>query len=333
MGATKNLAIEENEKFTDEAQQFSNQEQEESPRYKLIGKLMRREIHLSYSKLKHLSSPVNFIDAILNPPKRNAGMSLGTLVDCLLLTEDKFDEQFTVIDETPTTDKQTEFVTLVFEKMKLEPISNLDAKFAEAVSEGFGRVKTDQLKPYIIATLQGKECISKSDFSKAKKIVDNLKNTAEITDELMLVEEFQKKLEFNYKGWNFLCYLDTYHKDGFDDLKFASDCSYEKFSRDIEKFGYDIQIGVYAIGFEALHGNFHPTVKHIVYDAIGNYGVYPIDSSYVDYCKRKVDFLIACLEKMISENAYDKSYNFFRKNNTIYKPKWASGFDMTMFED
>lgn len=331
MGANNEQTIYESDHVTDDAI-IAHEKAQTSPRYELIGKLMRREIHLSYSKLKHLTSPVNFIDAILNKKERNAGMSLGTLVDCLLLTEDKFDEQFTVIDDTPTTDKQAEFVNLVFEKMKIEPVSALDEKFSEAVAEGFGRVKTEQLKPYIIATLQGKECISKADFEKAKIIVENLRNTDEITDELMLVESFQKKLEFNYKGWNFLCYLDTYFADGFHDLKFASDCSYDKFSRDIEKFGYDVQIGVYAIGFETLHGNFNPTVKHIVYDAIGNYGVYPIDSAYVDYCKRKVDFLIACLEKMISEKGFNKSYNFFRSQNTIYKPKWAAGFDMTIFE-
>ncbi len=331
MGATNEQTIYETDQITEEAI-IAQEKEQTSPRYKLIGKLMRREIHLSYSKLKHLSSPINFIDAILNKKPRNAGMSLGSLVDCLLLTEDKFDEQYTVIDETPTTDKQTEFVDLVFKKMILEPISALDDKFAEAVSEGFGRVKTEQLKPYIIATLQGKECVSKADYAKAKTIVDNLKNTDEVTDELMLVEDFQKKLEFNYKGWNFICYLDTYFENGFHDLKFASDCNPEKFQRDIEKFGYDIQIGVYAIGFEALKGNFNPIVKHIVYDAIGNYVVLNIDGGYVNYCKQKVDFLIACLDKMISENGYNKSYNFFRPQNTVYKPRWAPGFDMTMFE-
>lgn len=309
-------------------------QQESNPKYELIGKLMRRELRLSYSKLKHLTSPINFIDAILNPKQKNTGMTLGTLVDCLLLTEHKFHQEFTIVSTAPTTDKQVEFVNLVLDKMKMEPFSDdlFAKKFQEAISEGFGRVKTEGLEKYIIALLHGKEVISQDDYEKAKKIVENLKESDEVCDELMLVEDFQKKLEFNYKGWNFICFLDTFHEKGFHDLKFASDCSPEKFEKDIVKFGYDIQIGIYAIGFEILYGNFNPEVKHIVYDAIGNYGVYPIDSGYVNYCKRKVDFLIACLEKMIKEKGFNKSYNFFRSRNTIYKPKWAPGFDLTALE-
>lgn len=345
MGATKATSIEEIEKYSDrisELMGFSEQEIAESkkdseksnPKYELIGKLMRRELRLSYSKMKHLSSPINFIEAILNPKERNTGMTLGTIVDCLLLTEHKFDEQFTIVKVAPTTDKQDEFVKLVLDKMKLEPFSDdvFEEKFKEAISEGFGRVKTEGLEKYIIALIQGKEVISQDDYEKAKRIVDNLKESDEVCDELMLVEDFQKKLEFNYKGWNFLCFLDTFFPEGFHDLKFASDCHPEKFEKDIVKFGYDIQLGIYSIGFEVLYGNFNPIVKHIVFDAIGNYTVLNIDSAYINYCKRKVDFLIHCLEKMISEKAFNKSYNFFRSQNTIYKPKWAPGFDLSIFE-
>lgn len=308
--------------------------QESNPRYELIGKLMRKELRLSYSKLKHLTSPINFIDAILNPKKKNEGMSLGSVVDCLLLTENKFHEQYTILDVTPTTEKQVEFVNVVFDKMKLEKFSEelVQEKFKEAISEGYSRVKTDGLEKYIIAILEGKEIVSSEMYNTAKIIVANLQDAAEVTDELMIVEDFQKKLEFNYKGWNFVCYLDTFHSQGFHDLKFASDCNPDKFSRDIEKYGYDIQFGIYAIGFEVLFGDFNPNVKHIVYDAIGNYAVLNIDAAYINYAKRKVDFLIACLDKMIEEKAFNKSYNFFRTQNTVYKPKWAPGFDMSIFE-
>lgn len=306
---------------------------ESNPKYELIGKLIKKELKLSYTKLKNLSSPVNFIDAILKPKKKNDCMSLGSLVDCLLLTENKFDEQYTVLDAVPTTDIQKVFVELMLDKMKLEPLTEevFEEKFEETKKESSAR-GPEKLKPYILALLQGKEIVSKEDYEKAKRIVENLKNADEVMDELMLVEDFQKKLEFNYKGWNFVCYLDTFFAKGFHDLKYASDCNPDKFQRDIEKFGYDIQFGIYAIGFEILFGDFNPTVKHIVYDAVGNYAVLNIDFAYVNYAKRKVDFLIACLEKMIAENAYDKSYNFFRPQNTIYKPNWSKGFDMTMFE-
>lgn len=321
-----------NEQYLQEMQEIKpNTEEPNSPYYELIGKLMRRELTLSYTKLKNLTSPINFINAILNPKEKNKGMTLGSIVDCLLLTEQNFNSQFEVVKNAPTTEKQTEFVNLVLDKMKLEGLENFDKKFEEAKEEGFQRVKTDDLKDYILALLQGKECISEDMYEKAKIITENLRNTDEVADELAQVDEFQKKVEFTYKGWNFIGYLDTFHSKGFHDLKFASDCNPDKFGRDIENFGYDIQFGIYAIAMEVLYGIEFPSVKHIIYDALGNYAVIEIDQGYIGYAKRKIDFLIACLEKMIRENGYTKSYSFFRKNNIVFKPQWVKGFDHSIF--
>ncbi|WNI34672.1 hypothetical protein [Chryseobacterium sp. SG20098] len=333
MGAMKNTAIEQQEQNAIPVQYESN------PKNNLIQRLINKDFRLSYSKLKHLTSPVNFINAMLEPKTKNEGMTLGTLVDCLLLTEEKFDKEFCIVESSPTTDLQSNFVQTVLDKMNLESYDDQELfqkKFEEAYSECYKKGSSDSLnhlKGFIKALISGKQVISQSDYDKAKKIVEKLKNADEVCDELAEVESFQKKLEFSYKGWNFICFLDTYHKNGFHDLKFASDCSPEKFEKDLIKFCYDIQIGVYAIGFEVLYGNFNPSVKHIVYDAVGNYGVYPIDSAYVEYCKRKVDFMISCLDHMIAKKAFDKSYSFFRRQPVIYKPKWAPGFDHSIFNE
>lgn len=336
MGASKKLDIQIQAK---ELFQRFYPSEELSPRDRLIQDLISKDFRLSYSKLKHLTSPVNFMNAMLEPKTKNAGMTLGTIVDCLLLTEEKFEKEFLVVKSSPTTDLQINFVNIVIDKMKMESVDDQELfqkKFDEAYSECYKKGSSDSLdhlKDYIIALIQGKEVISQTDYDKAKKIVENLKNADEVCDELAEMESFQKKLEFQYRGWNFICFLDTFFSKGFDDLKFASDCEPDKYQRDLANFKYDIQIGVYAIGFEVLYNNFNPEVKHIVYDAVGNYGVYPIDSSYVSWCKRKVDFLISCLDHMIEKRAFNKSYNFFRKQTIIYKPKWAPGFDHSIFQD
>lgn len=333
MGAMKNTAIEHQE------QNAFPVTYESSPKNDLIQKLINKDFRLSYSKLKHLTSPVNFINAMLEPKTKNAGMTLGSIVDCLLLTEDKFNKEFAIVKSSPSTELQDNFVQKVLDKMNLESYDDSELfqkKFEEAYSECYKKGSSsslDHLKDFIFALISGKQVISQVDYEKAKNIVENLKNADEVCDELMLVEDFQKKLEFNYKGWNFICFLDTYHQNGFHDMKFASDCNPEKFERDLVKFGYDIQIGIYALGFEILYGNFNPEVKHIVYDAVGNYAVLNIDSGYVNYCKRKVDFMIDCLDHMISKKAFNKSYNFFRSQNTIYKPKWSAGFDHSIFDE
>lgn len=336
MGAMKNTAI---EAMEEKAMELFFQEMPLSPKDALIQKLINKDLRLSYSKLKHLTSPVNFMNALLEPKTKNSGMTLGSIVDCLLLTEHLFSQQYTVVSSGPTTDLQIAFVNKVIDKMKMESTDDeelFQKKIDEAYSECYKKGSSDSLehlKAYIIALINGKEVVSQEDYDKAEKIVNRLKNSDEVCDELMLMESFQKKLEFNYKGWNFICFLDSFFSKGFDDLKFASDCSPDKYPRDLEKFGYDIQIGIYAIGFEVLYNNINPIVKHIVYDAVGNYGVYPIDSGYINWCKRKVDFLIDCLDHMINKKAFDKSYNFFRSQTTIYKPKWAPGFDLSIFNE
>lgn len=307
--------------------------EQNTPYYDLVSKLIGRELRLSYSKLKHLTSPRNFINAILNPKKRNDGMTLGSLVDCILLTEDLFHKKYMVVANAPTTDKQLEFVDEVIERMKLESEEELERVINEVKNNGFQRVKTDGLAEYILGQIQGKDCISMEQYEKAAVIATNLSNADEIAGELAEVEEFQKQLEFEYRGWNFICFLDTFHTRGFHDLKFAHDCSPEKFAKDIQNFGYDIQFGLYAIGLETLYGMERPEVKLIVYDAEGNYSVNIIDSGYILYAKEKVDYLISCLEKMIKERAYDKSYDFFRKRNIIYKPQYVKGFDNSIFNN
>ncbi|GAB0155455.1 hypothetical protein CHRYSEOSP005_07160 [Chryseobacterium sp. Alg-005] len=337
MGASKNTAIEnqEQEYYVDPEIKFfdCHYPDKRSEREILIDNLINRDIHMSYSKLKNLTSPVNFMNALLQPKKKNSGMNLGSLVDCLVLEEDKFEEKFTVVSVTPTTEKQEDFVQLVLDKMNLETFSEelLEEKFKEAVSEGFSRVKTDGLQKYIIAIYHGKQVVSQDEYNKAKKIAEHLKNAPDVADELCICEEFQKMIRFEYMGWEIVAILDTYSPSIFHDMKFVSNLNPDKFKWEIEKYDYELQIGVYSKGLKILGLTQNPRFKYILYDDKFNYSVPEIEVGYIDYCERKFENYMMRLNKMVDEKAFEKSFDFFKSKNVIYKPQWAAGFDYSIF--
>lgn len=306
---------------------------ETNPKYELIGKLIDRSFPMSYSKLKHLDSPVNFINNLLKPKEKSESMLFGSLVDCLLLEDHKFDKKFAVTGNTPTTENQKAFCTAFFENECLLDTfeERVERAFSKAYKSGSVEKYAAPLFDYLWAVESGKEVVSQEMYDHAKQIAENLQNAPEVADELAQCEEFQKFIEFEFMGWHFRGILDTYSPALFHDLKFASDCNPDKFARDVEKYAYDIQFGLYPIGLELLGLSTSPKFKYILFDKNYNYSVAEVGEDYLNYGKRKVEHYLNRLNKMVDERAFDKSYDFFKSRNTIYKPKWITGFDETIF--
>lgn len=307
-----------------------------SPKDILIQKLINKTLTMSYSKLKNLTSPVNFINALLEPKVKNDGMTIGTIVDCLLLTEEKFNEQFTIINLVPTTDKQQDVCNQVVKNLPKEYTDKeFNDIFEKAYNDNYSKGNAESLHhliDYIKSIHSGKEFISKADHEKAKKIVETLKNADDVMNELCVCEEFQKSIEFEFMGWTFRGFLDTWGPSIFHDLKFVSNLNPDKFKWEIEKYEYEIQIGCYATGLEILGLSVGtPKFKFITYDDKGNYSILEVETGYIDYCKRKFEYYVMRLNKMVHEMAFDKSYDFFKSKNVIYKPAYAPGFDHTIF--
>ncbi|TWP23107.1 hypothetical protein ETU10_08405 [Apibacter muscae] len=307
-----------------------NQEPKKTEREILIDQLKSREKVLSYSSIKHLSSPVNFLNYYLEPKKpQTESQKKGSVIDCLVLTPELFDKTYSIVENTPTTELQVNFCKAVAESK-----DELEVAFDSLYFNFYKKGNPEPLKhlnAYIIALKNGKDIISKDLFNICEAISNNLKNQEDVLAELEIVEEVQKKIEFEFKGWNFKGILDTYSPKIFHDLKFASDCSPDKFEYDMRKFGYDIQFGLYSLGLMILGKTMVPKFKFIVYDEKFNYSIIEVDEGYLDYARRKVEFLVNCLDKMIDENAFSKSYNFFQSKTKFYKPAWIKGFDNEIF--
>lgn len=306
----------------------------------LIEELKNKQKTLSYSSLKHLDSPINFMNYYLSPKKTNEGMSMGSVIDALITTPELFNKNYSVLEDVPTTELQVNFCNAVAEKIKGKEIDknspDFEALFDETFKVFYKRGSCENLNhliPYIYSICENKKGISDECYQKCKDISENLLSQDEILAELEQVEEFQKTIEFEHKGWKIKGKLDAYHPKVFYDFKYTSDSTPDKFEYDMRKFQYDLQFGVYSLGLITLGLSLNPKFKFITYDDKFNYSIIEVDDGYLDYAMRKVDFKINCLNKMIEENAFNKSYNFFRYKAKFYKPKWIEGFDNEIFKD
>lgn len=342
MGANSNIAMEVSQNYmTENPEHFQSQFNDEpKSEYQLmVERLISREKTLSYSSLKNLDSPRNFMRYLLEPRKpQTDSQKLGSLIDVLILTPQDFDKKYVILESAPTTDLQVAFCNGVLSKLRNGGSYNEDdvIKIMNDIFKDFYKKGSAEslnyLASYVLAIHSKKDVVTKDLHEKAKLISENLLNQPEIIAELEIIEETQKLIEFEYKGWKFKSFLDTYSPTLFHDLKFATDCSPEKFEYDVRKFNYDIQFGLYDLGLEILGLSQLPEFKFIVYDANLNYSIIDVDRSYIQYGRKKVEFLVNCLDKMVNEGAFEKSYNFFKSKTRFYKPNWAPGFDNEIFE-
>lgn len=340
MGATKEMNIGMQENNIDQMQPLQEVEQQDTETIKLIKKLENKSLVLSYSSIKNLTSPVDFMNYKLKDWKpKTDSQKLGTACDLLLLTPELFEKELVVIKDSPTTDKQTDFCYSLAKKIiqnELEITEDFyeSEVYVDTFKEHYSRGKPESLKnllPYIKAIVEDKETISSDLKAKAEEICERLTSQEDFMEALSKTEERQKKIEFEFMGWKFIGYLDTYSPGIIQDLKYASDCHPDKFEYDLRKFQYDVQFGVYSLAVMAM-GDPFPEYEFIVYDSKGNYSILPVDYAYIKYAQRKVEFLVNCLDMMIEKKAYFSSYNFFNPYLKIYKPKWIKGFDFEMFK-
>ena len=305
MSKSKEIAI---ENYEPQEQVIIPQSTREELEYNLIN----RNIRMSYSKLKNLTSPVNFMNALLEPKSKNAGMIEGSLYQTANNEKGHVKDTLNYLKQWLTFDtaKENAF-ELNYKKGKLSDLEKLD--------------------DYILTLYSGKECVSQEMYDKYLAITDNLKNVPEIQDELSQAISFQKKIEFEYLGWKFVSVLDLEADYGFLDAKKTKACDTDEFGRELFKLGYDVQLGLYKLGMQITGMNNNPQSKYLLFDDKFNYNLPSVGEDLMNHSVKKVEFLVSLLNKMVDERAFNASYGYLKSKNTIYKPKYITGFDYEIF--
>jgi len=292
---------------------------EESEYYNLIGRLQRKEETLSYSSLKEFGkSPRNFINYKLAPRKpQTESQVFGSVCDCLLTEPEKFDLKYCVVDNVPTTENQIGFCN--------DLISGSTPEQAKTNNNPRGDAQglAEYYKSYCETIKSGKQSISTATKEQCIAIVENLNKSELVMQFIDSCDKFQNKKEWEYKGWKFKGFTDAEGRMLIIDFKYSKDANPEMFERDIIKYDYYMQMGMYAQEDESL-----PECYFIVYDKSMNFSVIKLDWSLLSYGIRKYQYLVTKLNQCIYENRFNESYNFFDVEiKTVFKPKWIKGFE------
>lgn len=296
----------------------------------LISKLVNKSLSLSYSSLKHFTTPRNFIDYKLKPYKPNPSMIFGSLCDCLILTPDDFDKNFKIISSIPTSENQVSFADALIEIGKTQELTEeiIELEFSNHYKRGKALDVFAGLQDYVLGSVSGKTLITQDIYNEAFALSEDLKSKPDIDLIFQQIMDVQKKVEFTYEGWSIKGFYDILTSSHIIDLKFSKDANPEKFERDIANYEYFLQAAVYIYAAKALGILDDPRYMFIVYDKSGNYSLIELDYTYIVYGTKKFKYLIQELDRCIAEGAFDESYNFFERTYRCYKPKWLKGFKL-----
>lgn len=293
---------------------------------------MDKSMRLSYSAIKNFTSPINLIDYKIKPFTKNAGMRFGSVCDVLITEPHNFNKQFKILDKIPESENQLKMAKILIEKMKHQGFledEDKEAAFNASYKRGDWEKTYLLIEDYVEALALGKELTTKEEVAEATIIVDNLLANPMIAKVMSQVTGKQVKMEWKEGDWDFIGYLDLLVKgDNIIDLKFSKDSNPDKFQRDIQNLKYYLQGGIYCRGAQLSGLCDNPTYSFIVYDKSMNFSVIKLDYSYVAYGIREYLWLLEQLDRCVEEHGFEKSYEFFQKTYTSYKPKWAKGFEL-----
>jgi hypothetical protein len=299
-------------------------EEENNAYIALLKRIQSKEEHLSFTSLKEFAtSPKNFIKYKLKDRKKPTDAVLeGSVCDALLCDHirperHEFENNFSIVENTPTTDNQISFCDYI--------ISGNNAEESKKLSNarGTGTELFETYKSFIEASKSGKQSVSQQLYENCLAIVDGLKKSELVSSLLDSVLDVQVKQEWDFKGYKFKGYKDAEGNNLLIDFKKMPDANPDKVEREIINRKIYLQMAMYAESFEGI-----PEVYLIVFDATGNFSVIKIDYSLISYGKREYQYLVTKFEQCSKENRWNESFNFFDvQQRTVYKPKWIKGFE------
>lgn len=299
-------------------------EEEDSKYIALLKRIQSKEETLSFTSLKEFAtSPKNFIKYKLKDQKKPTDAVLeGSVCDALLCDHIRperleFESNFSIVENTPTTDNQIAFCNYVIAGNSAEESKKL------ANPRGDANDLLAMYQSFIDASKSRKQSVSKALYEKCFAIVDGLKKSELVNSLLDSVLDVQVKQEWEFKGYKFKGYKDAEGNNLLIDFKKMADANPDKVEREIISRKIYLQMGMYAESFEGI-----PEVYLIVFDTTGNFSVIKIDYSLISYGKREYQYLVTKFDQCVKQNRWSESYNFFDvQQRTVYKPKWIKGFE------
>lgn len=244
---------------------------------------------LSASSLKAFrKSPKHYLQYLNKPFEASDAMNLGSLVDVLTLTPEKFDKRFYVFQKATGTGSRA---------------INEDAK-RKAKEKRVTLITSEQVKIAKICVESLYSNRMSRELIEAKKNVQKQLKWRNNTNNLPLI---------GYQDFESMAWGDHFIVD----LKTAKSADPDKFNRDAANFDYEIQVGAYLDAHHRLYYKF-PNFIFLVVETIEpfNVSINFCDEEYINRAKSEfLNTLKAFRYAMENYPTFNKGYEFVKSDN------------------
>ncbi len=237
---------------------------------------------LSYSSLKaFIKSPQHFVHYKVEKSTPTPAMLLGSILDCSILTPDKYEGKYKVMPEFPAKTK-TQPLTIAVQKINwmqthkgVTPITLAQEYSVKKMKESL--LDNETTAPY---------------FEQKGKIQHEI-----------FWSDKDTKLEF--RG-----FIDKLHDDYIFDLKKVADGSSQAFMRDAIKYNYPLQAAMYQLGMKRLFGE-----KPFIYICVESTAPYAVSvfrasKEYLEYGYNEYKKACGRFKFCKDNDLWDQSYEF-----------------------
>lgn len=271
----------------------------------IVDTLMSGEGHLSFSSLcAFKESPADFINYKLGKREETDAMLYGSMVHCLVLEPEDFDNRYYCIDDTDTCEK----------------IGGAKPRATKAYKEW---------KSQIVLQAGERQVVETNDFLNAKIVASNVLHNRASRKILDICPEREVSIEWEYANFKFRGFIDlkgerASKKAGSKkvkaDLKTCTDAAPDKVQRQIVYDSWYLQ--------QVMYNEADPADENyiIAVDKKGGVSVHLLHPHLMAHGKEEYQKLLDGFNECILKDGFNQSYDFWAERwDGIYsaeKPAW-----------
>lgn len=247
----------------------------------LINELMIGKKKLSFSSLKAFrQSPDSFIEYVFKERKQTDAMFLGVIIHCLVLEPEKFEERYTIMDDT-----------------------EICGDIGGAKPRSTSRYK--EWKEAFLSNATG-EVVPMNTYIQATIIAGNITHNRASKKVLSICPKREQFIEWNYKNFGFRGYYDGGGDKARMDVKLVPDASPRKAQRTIIDMWYHGQAAMYL----TAEGTLLPFYI-ICADRKGGVSVHKLHKSLIDHGLEEYSTVVDKFNECLLKENFNQSFDFW----------------------
>lgn len=236
---------------------------------------------LSFSSIKEFAkSPSHYMHYINSKREPSKEMNMGSLIHCLLLYSDIFNDMFAV---APDVDRRT----------------------------SAGKAEWNEF----VQISDGKTVITGEELDQANEIVNRVFSDVYIKSMIQECTIFEHRWANSINGLPFTGYIDAMHEEFIIEVKTTSDANPSNFMRDFYNRKYHLQAALYKTIM-----NRPVIYIIIETKPPFNYFYAPISDEYIDLGWREIGMLTNKFKECMKENMWESGYQYMSDEKIIITP-------------